>query len=372
MATVRVNLSSVLNTVNNSIKDWEQWKQIHKDKIVCTTSRGEVINYEERFVDSVLSQISELAPSDVTPQYPFSDKKGKSRRVDFMIANPSKGYLLPIELDGTNRDRYTDSANRHIDWNDFLERQNALLEKFGTLLRYSNWRMLNNPNEIIHEISDKLASQRAAKNKKDEQQRIIIKPFVPPSEPTPLEPEPPKSIPPETASPKPVRPSAPLSSPTPSPQPAVAIVQSPPPKRSAWRAASTVVFAMGALGYFVLQNGPRQNLAVQVVSAAESIEALKAPFHVSESVLACGRVAQVSAHPEITYINLDRPYPDQTLALVVWQNDLAAYEARFGNLSALEGRRVCAQGVIEEHKGSLQMILKNPQFLRLMTHQPSF
>ncbi|QGM99583.1 hypothetical protein F7D14_06105 [Methylocystis parvus] len=113
-------------------------------------------------------------------------------------------------------------------------------------------------------------------------------------------------------------------------------------------------------------------MAVQVVSAAESIEALKAPFHVSESVLACGRVAQVSAHPEITYINLDRPYPDQTLALVVWQNDLAAYEARFGNLSALEGRRVCAQGVIEEHKGSLQMILKNPQFLRLMTHQPSF
>ena len=104
------------------------------------------------------------------------------------------------------------------------------------------------------------------------------------------------------------------------------------------------------------------------LSLAEGqIEALRAPFHVGESVLACGQVAQVSVHSEVAYINLDRPYPNHTLALVIWQSDLAAYETRLGRLSTLEGKRVCARGTIEEYRKRLQMILKNPQFLRLMT-----
>ncbi len=100
--------------------------------------------------------------------------------------------------------------------------------------------------------------------------------------------------------------------------------------------------------------------------AEEQIEALRAPFHVGESVLACGKVAQVSARSEVTYINLDRPYPQQTLALIVWQSNLSAYESRFGKLSTLQGKRVCALGMIEQYQNRLQVIMKNPQFLRLM------
>ena len=107
--------------------------------------------------------------------------------------------------------------------------------------------------------------------------------------------------------------------------------------------------------------------APRLLRAEEQIEALRAPFHVGESVLACGNVAQVSVRSGVAYINLDRPYPNHALALVIWQGELAAYESRFGKLSTLEGKRVCARGTIEEYRKSLQMILKNPQFLRLMT-----
>lgn len=110
-----------------------------------------------------------------------------------------------------------------------------------------------------------------------------------------------------------------------------------------------------------LSVAPRQS------QAEEQIEALRAPFHVGETVLACGRVAQVSARSDVTYINLDRPYPNHTLALVVWQSNLLAYESRFGRLSTLEGKRVCALGTIEHYRNGLQVIMKNPQFLRLMT-----
>ena len=101
--------------------------------------------------------------------------------------------------------------------------------------------------------------------------------------------------------------------------------------------------------------------------AEEQIEALRAPFYVGKSVLACGKVAQVTVRSEVSYINLYRPYPNHALALVIWQSELPAYETRFGKLPTLEGKRVCARGKIEEYRKSLQMIMKNPQFLRLMT-----
>ena len=124
-------------------------------------------------------------------------------------------------------------------------------------------------------------------------------------------------------------------------------------------ARSLLSFAL--LLFFGLSAVTHQSLA------EEQIEAVKSPFHVGESVLACGRVAQVSGRSEVTYINLDRPYPNATLALVIWQSNLPAYESRFGRLSLLEGKRVCARGMIEEYRKGLQIIMKNPQFLRLMS-----
>jgi DNA/RNA endonuclease YhcR with UshA esterase domain len=105
----------------------------------------------------------------------------------------------------------------------------------------------------------------------------------------------------------------------------------------------------------------------RTVLAEDQIEAIRAPFYVGKNVLACGRVAQVTVRSNVTYINLDRPYPNHTLGLVIWQSSLTDYESRLGKLSALEGRRVCARGLIEEYRSKLQIIMRNPQFLRLMS-----
>lgn len=104
------------------------------------------------------------------------------------------------------------------------------------------------------------------------------------------------------------------------------------------------------------------------VKAEDRIEASKAPFHVGKTVLACGSVAQVTQQPKVIYLNLDRRFPDQTLGLVVWQSDRAAFESRLGSLASLQGKRVCARGRIEDFRNKLQLVVKNPQFLRLMTN----
>lgn len=97
------------------------------------------------------------------------------------------------------------------------------------------------------------------------------------------------------------------------------------------------------------------------------IEAFKAAFHVGESVMICGKLVQLKHLDNRHYLNLDKSYPNQTLTILVWDNDYRWFESRFGNLDSMKGSRICARGVIEQYKNSLQIEVKNPQFLRLMT-----
>ncbi|MPW36439.1 MULTISPECIES: hypothetical protein [Vibrio] len=135
----------------DEVLSWKTWKQRYSKQI------EHVAGYEEAFVDRVLTQLPEVTPNDVVPQYHFKDDNGKNRYIDFMIINKSKGYCLPIELDGTYKDV------NHQRWKDFLVRQNSLITKFGVVLRFTNKQMLFESDKIIRKINDTLYIQ--SKNK---------------------------------------------------------------------------------------------------------------------------------------------------------------------------------------------------------------
>lgn len=146
---------------------WSEWKQ--KNKVKLAHPAG----FEEKFVDLVLSKIPELSPNDVTPQYHFTDSKG-NRYIDFMIINTSKGWYLPIELDGKWK------TETYHDLNDMLERQNVLIQKFGILLRYTNKKMFNESVSIISEITNTLSNQSSGKSNitiRDEHIRRIMEEY---------------------------------------------------------------------------------------------------------------------------------------------------------------------------------------------------
>lgn len=107
----------------------------------------------------VLSKIPEIDPGDLISQYPFTDQKGGSRRIDFMIINEKKGYKLPIELDGLTKFLGSDERPDYSRFIDFLRRQNALVNTFGIVLRYTNKEMIQNTAFIISEIRNTLLSQ---------------------------------------------------------------------------------------------------------------------------------------------------------------------------------------------------------------------
>ena len=127
--------------------NWDEWIAENRKQI------EHVAGYEENFVRTILAKIPEIRPEDVTAQYHFKDSKGGNRYIDFMISNQSKGYQLPIELDGYWK------VNNYRDFNDMLERQNDLMAIYGVLLRYTNNKMNQEPDKIVIEIRKTLELQ---------------------------------------------------------------------------------------------------------------------------------------------------------------------------------------------------------------------
>ncbi len=346
--------------------NWLEWKRVNAKKI------AHVAGYEEKFVDVVLSRIPGLCPADVVPQYVFFDERGKERRIDFMIINPNKGYLLPIELDGEHKP----NGDIGEDWNDFLERQNDLLRSFRKLFRYSNKKMFSSSSEIIREISRELLIQESANRVQETSKQTYIELQVAL-----------KKFAEQVNRDTPVQEAYSHSS------------------RAVWRQSLTVgaaaLFATISLSYFVWQNGGRHDVSVQQTPVATtsvgmrgksptsvverdvsvqetplataSIDAREEPQitvavpHANPSgdfILAsqaqayigkykqvCGHIAGSKELPAGFFINFDRPYPNAVMTAVIWHQAIN----RIGPLQLVENQQVCISGVIQSYLGKPQI-----------------
>ncbi len=106
-----------------------------------------------------------------------------------------------------------------------------------------------------------------------------------------------------------------------------------------------------------------------VAAAAACLSAEEAQRHVGEDTCVCGVV--VSAHyaqrtgRQPTFLNLDKPYPNQIFTAVIWGGD----RSKFGEPErAFEGKRVCVTGAIELYREKPEIILHDPA--QLMEEKP--
>ena len=137
--------------MNSRNEAWQSWIAGHSSEM------QHPVDFEVRFVKEILTQIPEVTPDSVYPQYPFLDSEGRIRRIDFLISDPAKGFAIAIELDGFTK------LKEYKDWEDFLYRQNELLANVKCqLLRYANKYWLNNPKKVIAEIRAILKEQSQA------------------------------------------------------------------------------------------------------------------------------------------------------------------------------------------------------------------
>jgi DNA/RNA endonuclease YhcR with UshA esterase domain len=97
-------------------------------------------------------------------------------------------------------------------------------------------------------------------------------------------------------------------------------------------------------------------------SSARTITAAEAKDHVGEEATVCGKVvstryaARSPGSP--TFLNLDRPYPDQTFTIVIWGRDRAKFDKPEVNY---KDKRICVTGKIESHRGIPEIVVKMPE-----------
>ena len=387
---------------------WISWMNINKKKI----SDG----FEWEFVGEILAEVNLLHPDDLIAQSPFKDRNGKNRRMDFRIFNKQKGYDIGIEVDGTYKDV------NHVNWKDFLLRQNSLQDNVRLLLRFSNKHFLNDPNDVIREISQQLAKQRAHHKNEENiiRQRVLREKELKDAR-AELEAEREEIKAREqslstTADNQEQRDRAfrileqqvegkqeeitRLSN-------GLALIQKEAKAEAkaiftsqldkAERRAETLkkdnttmnkffifiaVIAVAALAIIaVLGVGPaslkeantrpdsknwQATNQIGTKVNCQKIESNQAARCIGQTVEACGTVAQVSENTRGYFINLDKSFPSQSLSIVIWNNRRSDIEERVGNLFSLEGRRVCGIGEVSSYRGRPQIEISSPYNLRVM------
>jgi len=104
-------------------------------------------------------------------------------------------------------------------------------------------------------------------------------------------------------------------------------------------------------------------VATCLVAQAQTgrLTAAEAKNHVGETATVCGRVASIhfaeKARGLPTFLNLDRPYPDQTFAIVIWGTD----RLKFGNPErTYRDKNVCVSGKITRHRGVPEITVTKP------------
>jgi hypothetical protein len=94
-------------------------------------------------------------------------------------------------------------------------------------------------------------------------------------------------------------------------------------------------------------------------AAPASITTDEAKNHIGENATVCGIVAGVhyaaNSRGNPTFVNLDKPYPNQVFTILIWGEDLPKFDPK---PSSWDGKKVCVTGPITSYQGRPEIIAK--------------
>jgi micrococcal nuclease len=104
-------------------------------------------------------------------------------------------------------------------------------------------------------------------------------------------------------------------------------------------------------------------------ASAQVITAEQAAQHVGSVETVCGVVASAkyatSTRGQPTFLNLDRPYPNQIFTVVIWGADRAKFHAP--PETAFKGQAICVSGMVSAYHGKPETVVSNPTAIRVQS-----
>ena len=100
--------------------------------------------------------------------------------------------------------------------------------------------------------------------------------------------------------------------------------------------------------------------------AQQRLTAAEAKAYVGQQATVCGSVAGVhqatSSRGEPTFINLDKPYPNQIFTILIWGSDLP----KFGNPEqTYPHKQVCVTGTITIYRDVPEIVAHDPAAIKV-------
>jgi len=106
-------------------------------------------------------------------------------------------------------------------------------------------------------------------------------------------------------------------------------------------------------------------LAITFAQAQKTLTAPEAKDHVGDRATVCGEVASTryarSSHGSPTFLNIDKPYPNQIFTVLIWGTDRPKFGAPE---QAYSGKRICVTGNITVYRGVPEVVAYEPSQIK--------
>ena len=117
---------------------------------------------------------------------------------------------------------------------------------------------------------------------------------------------------------------------------------------------AALICALATLALFLLAFGP--------VPQHQKLTASEAKDHIGETATVCGDVVSTryaaSTKGQPTFLNLDKPYPNQIVTVLIWGSN----RSKFGTPEIdYKAKPVCATGKITNYRGTLEIVANDPR-----------
>jgi hypothetical protein len=102
-----------------------------------------------------------------------------------------------------------------------------------------------------------------------------------------------------------------------------------------------------------------------IALAQKRLTPAEAKEHFGETATVCGDVVSTryaaTTKGQPTFLNLDKPYPNQIFTIVIWGNN----RSKFGTPEDdYKGKRICVSGKITAYAGLPEIVVDDPKQIR--------
>lgn len=103
------------------------------------------------------------------------------------------------------------------------------------------------------------------------------------------------------------------------------------------------------------------------VSAQQSITADQAASNIGKKMTVCGKVVSTKflsrSKGQPTLLNLDKPFPNQIFTVLIWGSDRNRFKESPEDM--YNSKTICVTGLIKEFKGKPEVIVNDPEQIKI-------